>query len=469
MLFLSVETQSLPSPGPGGIIRLQTLDMDTELVRTYAGPELPDLRNRTVVVYDAVHALAALNAAGILVKDFEDVKLMMGLTQNFQADDRLFTPVDRHYFRYSMKPLREPKFGVNVRELRKLYNELRSCQRTCGYQREKAAIPIIADMQREGIAFDYEGWHRALEPKRTELKRLRDELPRLNLDNRIEIQRKERELSQYLRRYDDSIKRALRHGRLHCQWDSFSSLSGRMTARQPNLQAMPKISRPYFRAGTGNRLVFADYSQIELRVLAEITKDASLMRAFERDGDLHLQTAAGLFHKDMAAVSERERSVAKALNFGIVYGITAYGIQKNLMKRQISLTLEEAELLRRNFLDLYPGIRKFQQSIVQAKKVKSLGGRYFDTTGLTKAQKMNLPIQASAAEGLKEALALLYQRLPRNWNLVMVVHDEIVLEVPKADCQEAAHSLNEAMVAGMKKLLLNVPVLCAVNYGPRWG
>lgn len=469
MLFLSVETQSLPSPGPGGIIRLQTLDMDTELVRTYAGPELPDLRNRTVVVYDAVHALAALNAAGILVKDFEDVKLMMGLTQNFQADDRLFTPVDRHYFRYSMKPLREPKFGVNVRELRRLYQQLSSCQQTRCYQREKAAIPIIADMQQAGIAFDYQGWHQALEPKRNELKRLRYDLhPHLN--NRIEeIQQQERQLSEYLRRYDDSIRRALRHGRLYCQWDSFSSLSGRMAARQPNLQAMPKISRPYFRAGTGNRLVFADYSQIELRVLAEVTKDVALMRAFERDGDLHLQTAAGLFHKDIAAVSERERSIAKALNFGIVYGITAHGIQKNLMKQQIPLTLKEAELLRQTFLNLYPGIREFQQLIVRAKKVKSLGGRYFDTTGLTKAQKMNLPIQASAAEGLKEALALLYQRLPRNWNLVMVVHDEIVLEVPKADCQEAAHSLNEAMVAGMKKLLLNVPVLCAVNYGPRWG
>ncbi len=278
-----------------------------------------------------------------------------------------------------------------------------------------------------------------------------------NLDNSIQIRQQEQRASQYLNRYDESIRRAIYQGRVYCQWDSFASLSGRMATRQPNLQAMPKISRPYFRAEPGNSLVFADYSQIELRVLAEITKDEALMESFQRNGDLHRETAAKLFHKAEEEISRQERNTAKLLNFGIAYGITAHGIQKKLMKQKVSLTLEEAGQLRQNFLSLHPGIRRFQQSMVRAKKVKSLGGRHFDTTSLSNAQRMNLPIQASAAEGLKEALAILHRRLPNDWRPVAVVHDEIVLEVPEADCLEAGHLLDEAMVTGMNKLLRNVP------------
>ncbi len=150
MLFLSIETHSLSKSGAGGIKRLQTLDMDTKEVRTYAGPELPDLRGQTVVVYDAVASMTALGNAGIQVGGFESVKLMEKLTQGFEADGQLFTPVGCHYFRYSMKQERNPASGVNVHELCKLYQLLRGVQGTRCYQREKAAIPAIAETQRAG-------------------------------------------------------------------------------------------------------------------------------------------------------------------------------------------------------------------------------------------------------------------------------------------------------------------------------
>lgn len=468
-MFLSVEMRAPSSSGPGSIKRLQTLGMTSDQVQTYPGSSLPEFRGKTVIVYDAVSALAALHSVGVEVKDFEDVKLMVNLTDGFQPAQRLFTPVDQHYFQYATKRVQDPMSGINLFELRRLYHQLSGSQQTHSYQREKAAVPIIADMQRTGIAFDYQGWHQALKPKRDELTQLRYDL-HLHLNNRIEeIQQQEQQLSEYLHRYDDAIKDALYQGRLYCQWDSFASVSGRMTAKRPNLQAMPKISRPYFKAESGNCLVFADYGQIELRILAEITQDRALRELFQRSGDLHCQTAAGLFGKDIADISTEERKIAKALNFGIAYGITAYGIQKSLMKQQVSVTLQEAEQLRRTFLDLYPGIHRYQQIIVQAKKVKSLGGRYFDTKGLTNAQRMNLPVQATAAEGLKEALGLLYQRSPDTWKLVIVVHDEIVMEVPETDVQEAILLLNDVMVTGMEKLLHNVPIVCDVNYGHTWG
>lgn len=467
-MFLSVELTAPSASGPGSIKRLQTLDMTSNQVQTYPGSSLPDLRGKTVIVYDAVAALAALHSAGVKVNDFEDVKLMVNLTDGFEPELRLFTPVEQHYFQYSTKQVRNPMSGINLFELRRLYQQLSGCQQTRCYQREKAAIPIIADMQRAGIAFDYQDWHQALEPKRNELAQLKCDL-HLHLNNRIEKIQQEQQLSQYLRRYDDAIKAALYQGRMYCQWDSFASLSGRMASRRPNLQSMPKLSRPYFKAKSGHCLVFADYSQIELRVLAELTKDENLLELFQHNGDLHCQTAASLFNKDITGISTQERSIAKAINFGIAYGITAHGIQKNLIKQQISLTLEEAEQLRLSFLDLYPGIRRYQQIIVQAKRVKSLGGRYFDTKGLTNAQRMNLPVQATAAEGLKEALGLLYQRSSDTWKLVATLHDELLMEVPETDTQEAELLLKDVMVTGMKTLLKNVPVVCNISCGPTWG
>lgn len=463
MVFISLELMKIP--GNQRIKRIQALkDNDTE-IRTYFDIGLSNFKGETIVVYDAVTALCALKTANVYVGAFEDVKLMAKL-MDVPIEDRLFTPADRHYYPHSCKHGYDVAFGINLYRLRNLYHQLEACLATSSYKREKAAIPAIVDMQLAGIAFDYPGWHQNLASKWAELKEIQEQ--RKSNSSCADWKMKQEKLSQYLHTYDTAVKQSLCEGRLYSCWDSFASKSGRMTVRKPNVQAMPKNSRPYFGSKEGKLLVFADFSQIELRVLAEFTKDPALMEIFRLQKDVHTQTAVKLFQKPGETVSAQERKIAKTLNFGIVYGITAYGIQNNLRKQQIPCTPEQAEQFRQDFFEMYPGIRWFQQLMTCATKVRSLGGRLFDVCDCKATQRMNLPIQASAAEGLKETLAIIYRKLKQEWHLVAVVHDELVLEVPFKDAEAAKAVLISAMIEGMEQILKNVPIVVEAAISTTW-
>lgn len=463
MMFISLELVNIA--GKQSIKRIQVLkDNDTE-IRTYLDRGLPNFKDETIVVYDAVTALSALKTANVHSAAFEDVKLMAKL-MNVPIEDRLFTPADRHYYPYSCKHGYDAASGINLYRLQSLYHQLQSCLTTSGYKREKAAIPAIVDMQLAGIAFDYPGWHQNLAPKWVELKDIQEQQERD--PSCADLKRKQEKLSQYLHTYDTAVKKSLCKGRLYSWWDSFASQSGRMTARKPNVQAMPKNSRPYFKAEKDKLLVFADYSQIELRVLAEYTKDSALIEIFRRQEDVHTQTATKLFQKPGETVSTQEREIAKTLNFGIVYGITAYGIQNNLWKQQISCTLEQAEQFRQDFFKMYPGVRQFQQLMTCATKVRSLGGRLLEVRNFKVTKKLNLPVQTSAAEGLKETLAILHNRLKQEWRLVAAVHDELVLEVPSKDAEATKAVLISAMIQGMEQILKDVPIEVEAAISPTW-
>lgn len=469
MYFLSMESSQRTAAGDSRLKRLQVFDAEADSIQTYSGSkvsELPEFQGETVVVYDAVDALSTLQQAGITVKKFEDVKLMERLTDGFQVDKRLFTPIDQHYYPYAVEQSGKGSSGINVHLLQSSYQQLEECRSSPGYQREKKAISAIVEMQRAGIGFDYDAWHEALAPKWEQLQHLQAQRKEHPWNPNREEQ--EQRLAQYLHVYDTGVKRAWLQGRLYSRWDSFASKSGRMTARAPNLQAMPKSSRPYFRAEEGNLLVFADYSQIELRVLAELTKDPSLLEVFEQNGDVHRQTAVRLFGKDAEVISEEERQIAKTLNFGMVYGITEYGIQQTLQKQQISLTLEEAEQLRQEFLTVFPGIQRFQEMMTCATKVRSLGGRLFDVQELRSTQKMNLPVQATAAEGLKETLAILHQKRQCGWKLVAAVHDELIIEVPCNEAETAKEVMVYSMKEGMQHLLKTVPIVVEATISVAW-
>lgn len=463
MVFLSLEFAN--TTGNWRITRRQILKEKGTEIQSYSGTGIPDFKGETIIVYDAVMVLSALKAANVHVAAFEDVKLVAKL-MDVPIDDRLFTPADRHYYPYSCKHGYDAASGINLYRLRSLYYQLQACLTTNSYKREKAAIPPIVDMQLAGIAFNYPGWNENLAPKWAELKGIQEQ--RDNKPACADLKTKQEKLSQYLHTYDTAVKQALYGGRLYSQWDSFASQSGRMTARKPNVQAMPKSSRPYFKAEEGKILVFADYSQIELRVLAEYTKDPALVEIFQEHGDVHTQTAAKLFQKPVEAVSAQERKIAKTLNFGMVYGITAYGIQNNLRKQQIPCTLEQAAQFRQNFFEMYPGIRKFQELMTFATKVRSLGGRLFEVRDFKATQKINLPIQASAAEGLKETLAILHSRLEHEWLLVAAIHDELILEVSPKDAEAAKAVLVSAMIQGMEQVLKHVPIVVDATISPTW-
>lgn len=241
-----------------------------------------------------------------------------------------------------------------------------------------------------------------------------------------------------------------------------------MSCNNPPLQAMPSSSREFFIAEKGNKLICADYSQVELRVLASISRDETLISYFKSDVDLHTGTASLIFKKAIEEVTKEERQVAKSLNFGIVYGITAYGIQKNLRKAGLDVTLEEAEGYRLEFLRVYPKVRMLQDSLLRADYIMSLGGRRWQCSNLTMTQRLNLPIQSSAAEGLKEALAILINNMKPSWKLVAIVHDEIVLEVNEEEVIEAKEVLETSMKLGMKKIIKDIPIVVDSSISNNW-
>ena len=285
----------------------------------------------------------------------------------------------------------------------------------------------------------------------------------------VKLIRRYRKLKTKIRTYGDKMKTFInKDGRIRGSWWLIGATSGRMSCNNPPLQAMPGSSREFFIAEKGHKLVCADYSQVELRVLASISGDENLINYFKNGVDLHTGTASLVFKKAIEEVTKEERQVAKSLNFGIVYGITAYGIQKNLRRSGLEVTLEEAEDYRLEFLRVYPKVRELQDSLLRADYISSLGGRRWQGSNLSMTQRLNFPIQGSAAEGLKEALALLVDNMKPSWKLVAIVHDEIVVEVSEGEAEEAKEVLETSMKLGMEKIIKDIPIIVDSSISNNW-
>lgn len=374
------------------------------------------------------------------------------------------------------------------------------------YERERKALPSIVMLELNGIKMNFDQWNKVLDYDR-ELcdviqKEVRDilgleelnlnspkqlvealyeygiklystsddELAKYSDDHKVvKLIRKYRKLRTKIRTYGDKMKTFINEdGRIRGSWWLIGATSGRMSCNNPPLQAMPSSSREFFVAEKGNKLICADYSQVELRVLANISRDETLISYFNEGVDLHAGTASLVFNKPIEEVTKEERQVGKSLNFGICYGITAYGIQKNLRKFGIHISLEEAEKYRVEFLKGYPKVKELQDKLLRANGIMSLGGRYWKGSDLTMTQRLNLPIQGSAAEGLKEALALLVCNMKSSWKLVAVVHDEVVIEVAEEEAMEAKDILKCCMINGMKKIINDIPIIVDVSISDNW-
>lgn len=374
------------------------------------------------------------------------------------------------------------------------------------YERERRALPAIVMLENNGIKMEFEKWNLRLDDDRKlslELEAtIRNLLhkPELNLNSPkqlveaiseygiklystsddelakysdehevIKLIRKYRKLQIKIKTYGEKLKVFIEDdGRIRADWRLIGANSGRMSCNNPPLQAMPGKSREFFVPEKGYKLVCSDYSQVELRVLAGISSDETLSNYFKQGEDLHKGTASLVFKKHLSEITDEERQVAKSLNFGIIYGITAYGIQKNLRKSGLDVTLEEAEEYRIEFLNVYPKVRELQDALLKADYIKTLGGRRWQGSSLSMTQRLNLPIQGSAAEGLKEALALLVDELRETWRLVAIVHDEILLEVPEDDAEEARDILENCMIIGMKNIIKDIPVVAESSIGNNW-
>ena len=269
-------------------------------------------------------------------------------------------------------------------------------------------------------------------------------------------------------------------GRLHADFRQIGAPTGRFACTNPNIQQVPHATE-YRRCFTGNpagrKLVIADYSQIELRILAEFSNDHGFIEAFNSGADLHRVTAAQVFSVSLDQVTKDQRDFAKRLNFGVVYGI---GAQRFSMMTGLSVT-EAEDVLRRYFatyrkLDAY--LRESATRAVSEKQARTASGRLvkfnFDAAdrqqvSMTQRNGKNAPIQGTSADILKRALRLLNDEL-RNTSagIVNIIHDEIVVEVDDREAEAVARTVERAMCAAGEEYLQTVPVKVETQIAGEW-
>ncbi|HZM87867.1 MAG TPA: DNA polymerase [Blastocatellia bacterium] len=268
-------------------------------------------------------------------------------------------------------------------------------------------------------------------------------------------------------------------GRLHADFRQMGATGGRMSCSDPNLQQVPNTPeyRSCFRAPVGRKLVIADYSQIELRILADWSQDTALVKALLSGEDLHCVTASQMLGISLGEVSKDQRAAAKQLNYGIMYGLGAQGLAS-----RIGCSLDEAEGLLRKYFEAYSGVAAFLRDAadraVGDRESRTRSGRliYFtfdanDRSQVGAAQRLgkNAPIQGSSADIIKRALALLYDALkPIDAKIVNCVHDEIVVEAAEAQADEAATILDHQMVAAAREFISSVPVTVDIVVADAW-
>lgn len=292
-----------------------------------------------------------------------------------------------------------------------------------------------------------------------------------NTDNEIyNLLLKEKRLKQFLHQYGERLNNQIcKDGRIRSEWKMDGSKTGRMASSNPNLQAFPKITKRYFKPKEGYVYVIGDYGQIELRVLAELSNDIVMLNAFREGKDIHAETASAIFNKSIGNISDIERAVGKKVNFAQCYGVSAYGLRKIIKKEaKFDISLSQANRVISAFYEKYPDILVFHNKLLISKTISSLGGETWSDIKKGDRLRYNLPIQATAAEGLKEALKLLVGELKDEWKLVNVVHDEIVLEVPREDAKNVSILLEKIMILGMKSLLKSVPIEVDIRIQENW-
>jgi DNA polymerase-1 len=224
----------------------------------------------------------------------------------------------------------------------------------------------------------------------------------------------------------------------------------------------------------GNKLIIADYSQIELRVAAEISEDKRMITAYLNDEDLHQLTASLVSGKSMNEVTKEERQSAKAINFGLIYAMGAEGLQKYAQNAYgVNMTLNEAKTFRERFFASYLGIGKWHQLVAMSgtKESRTIGGRrriWEDSPPLT--ELLNTPVQGTSADITKLALVHLHERIAGlGGKIIGTVHDEIILEAPDDQANELAVILRKTMIQAGMVHLKKVPVDVEVKVSDNWG
>ena len=284
--------------------------------------------------------------------------------------------------------------------------------------------------------------------------------------------------------YADGLLRAVSpDGRVRTSFQMTVTATGRLSSTEPNLQNIPTRTelgseiRRLFIAGDGNVLVDADYSQIELRLLAHMAGDEAMQQAFLSGADFHTVTAAKVFHVPESEVTHQMRSRAKAVNFGIVYGMSAFSLSQD-----IHVTVAEAKDYMERYFATYPGVKQYMTDIVEKAKeqgyvetlyhrrraLPELKSSNFIQRSFGERVALNMPIQGTAADIMKLAMLRVYDRLRREnlqARLIMQVHDELIVECPEAEREAVEKLLRQEME---QVAALAVPLTAEAHSGKNW-
>jgi DNA polymerase-1 len=273
-------------------------------------------------------------------------------------------------------------------------------------------------------------------------------------------------------------------GKVHTRFNQALTQTGRLSSTDPNLQNIPirleegrKIRQAFVPSEPGWAIFAADYSQIELRVLAHIANDEKLIEAFIEDMDIHTKTAMEVFHVNADEVTSNMRRHAKAVNFGIVYGISDYGLSQSL-----GITRKEAGKFIDRYLESYPGVKQYMDDIIHDAKQKGyvstllhrrrylpeITSRNFNLRSFAERTAMNTPIQGSAADIIKKAMIDMADRLRKEElkaRLLLQVHDELIFEVPEDEIETLKKIVPDVMENAVE---LKVPLKVDYSFGPTW-
>jgi DNA polymerase-1 len=302
------------------------------------------------------------------------------------------------------------------------------------------------------------------------------ELPRLIIDYR--------ELDKLKSVYTDALPHQIASdGRIHCQLNQTVAATGRLSSSEPNLQNIPirtdlgRRIRKAFVADKGNKIVSADYSQLELRLLAHITQDAVMLEAFQKGEDIHARTARLVFGAKTDEELKEARRFAKIVNFAIAYAIEPWGLSQ-----RVGISRQEAKKVIEDYYNTYKGVRRYMEEVpIRARDhgyVRSIYGRIRPLPGITdrnanirkaaEREAINMPIQGTASDIVKIAMLHVEDELERRnlkSRLLMQVHDELLLEVPEEEVEELMKLLKHEMETAVS---LDVPLVADVGVGDNW-
>lgn len=293
-----------------------------------------------------------------------------------------------------------------------------------------------------------------------------------------------RQLSKLISTYTDGLLKVIgKDGRIHSSFNQVETRTGRISSTEPNLQNIPirsevgKELRKFFIANENSILIDADYSQIELRILADISGDKVMQEAFNTGEDIHTLTASQVFNMPINMVTPLMRSHAKAVNFGIVYGISAFSLSED-----INVSVKEADSYIKGYLEKFSGVREYMEKVIKDAHdkgyVETLLGRRRNLPELTSSNHnirsfgervaRNTPIQGTAADIIKIAMIKVENRLKKEnlkSKLILQVHDELIVEAPLSEKEQAKKILKEEMENAMS---LSVKLDSDVNCGDNW-